>query len=56
MHNIPFGMMNKVYKIFLEKSPGEIIEVDVDKDGARWSPFLRVKIWVDITKPLVRVV
>lgn len=44
MHNIPFGMMNKVYKNFLEKSPGEIIEVDVDKDGARWSPFLRVKI------------
>lgn len=49
-------MMNKIYGKFLEKSLGEIIEVDVDKDGARWSPFLWVKIWVDITKPLVRVV
>lgn len=54
MHNISFGLMNRVYGETLEKTIGEIIKVDIDKDGAGWDHFLRVKILVDITKPLVR--
>lgn len=30
------------------------MDMDVDKDGVGWRPYLRVKVWVDITKPLVR--
>lgn len=33
---------------------GEVIEIDVDKDGLGWGPFLRVRVWVNITKPLSR--
>lgn len=45
MHNLPFRMMNSLYGEKLEKAIGEIIEVDVDKDGASWDAFLRVKVW-----------
>lgn len=44
MHNIPFTMMNRYYGKILGKAIGEIIEVDVDKDGAGWGPYLRVKV------------
>lgn len=45
--------MNRINGEILEKERGEIIVVDVDKNGASWGPYLRVKIWVNITKPLV---
>lgn len=54
MHNIPFGMMNRICGEILEKVIGEIIEVNVDNDSAGRDPFLKVKIWVDITKPFLR--
>lgn len=40
LHNIPFGMMNKVYRERLGKLIGEIIDFDVDKDGVGWGAFL----------------
>lgn len=33
MHNIPFGMMNRVYGELLGLRIGEILEIDVDNDG-----------------------
>lgn len=54
MHNILFGMMNKIYGKNLEKAIGELIEVDIDKVGASWGHFFWIKIWVNITKPFVR--
>lgn len=33
---------------------GDIIDINVDKDGVGWGPFLKIKVWVDITRPLVR--
>lgn len=36
IHNVLFGMMNKVHGKILEKTIGEIIEIDVDKDGVGW--------------------
>lgn len=49
IHNLPYGMMNKVYGALLGKAIGEVIEIDVDKDGVGWG-----LVWVDITKPLLR--
>lgn len=54
LNNIPFGMINKFYGKRIGKSIGKIIDYVVDKDGVGWDAFLRLKIWVDITKPLVR--
>lgn len=33
---------------------GEVEEVDVDEDVVGWGPFLRVWVWIDISKPLLR--
>lgn len=33
---------------------GEVEEVDVDEDGIGWGPFLQVRVWIDITKPLLK--
>lgn len=33
---------------------GIVMEVDVDEDGVGWSPYLRIKAELDITKPLMR--
>lgn len=53
LHDLPMGIMTKVYGERLGKSIGEIKEVDVDKDGLGWRPYLRIKVWVDISKPLI---
>lgn len=30
------------------------MEIDVDRDGVGCGPYLRVRVWVDSTKPLIR--
>lgn len=52
MH-VLFGMMNKVYGESIGKTISQAIERDIDKVGAWWGPFLRVRVSVDITKPLL---
>lgn len=32
----------------------KVIEIDVDSDGIGWEPYMHVKVWVDITKPLLQ--
>lgn len=46
--------MNRVYGDLLGKRIGEIKDIDVDRDKIGWGPFLRVRVWVDITKSLPR--
>lgn len=53
LHDLLMGMMNRVYAERLGKSIGEIIEIDVDRERAGWGPYLRLKMWVDISKPLI---
>lgn len=47
-------MINSFYLEELGKFVGKIIELDVDKDGLGWGPYLCIKVWVDISKPLIR--
>lgn len=54
MHNVLLGMMNIYYREELGKSIREVIELDVDKEGIGWGLYLRVKVWLDISKPLIR--
>lgn len=42
-------MMNRKNGEFLSEIIGEVEDIDVDEDDVGWGPFLRVKVWLDIT-------
>ncbi|XP_042969019.1 uncharacterized protein LOC122301691 [Carya illinoinensis] len=53
-HNLPLAGMSKECGIRLGSSLGEVEEVEVDVDDVGWGSFLRVRICLDLTKPLAR--
>jgi len=52
--NLPFGLMNKIWGEELAGMLGVFEKVDVDDKGKAWGPYLRVRVKIDITKPLRR--
>lgn len=54
MHQLPLGMMNRSYGAFMGEILGDVEEVDVDEDGVGCGLFLKVRVWIDISKPLLR--
>lgn len=52
IHNLPLGMTKSIYGKRFGKSIREVIKLDIDKDGMGWGPYLRVKVKVNVTKPL----
>ncbi|XP_042944695.1 uncharacterized protein LOC122278581 [Carya illinoinensis] len=54
IHNVPFAGMNAEYGKQIGSSVGKVINVEVDKVGQSWGWCLRVKVELDITKPLVK--
>ena len=52
--SIPIKSMNKAIETKIGNEMGELIMVDAPKSGLAWSPFLRVRVNIDITKPLMR--
>ena len=45
--------MNKVVGTQIGNEMGELLMVDAPKSGLAWGPFLRIRVNVDITKPLM---
>jgi hypothetical protein len=54
MVNLPLACMGREVGFKLGASVGRVEEVDTEKDGIGWGEFLRVKINVDLYKPLSR--
>lgn len=54
MTNLPLACMEREVDFKLGASVGRVEEVDTDKDGVGWGEFLRVKINIDLYKPLSR--
>jgi hypothetical protein len=54
MTNLPLACMGRDVGFKLGSSAGTVEEVDTDADGIGWGEFLRVKILVDLYKPLSR--
>lgn len=54
MHMMSLGMMNSFYGEELEKFIGEVIKIDVDNDGIGWGPYLWVKVWMNISRLIIR--
>jgi hypothetical protein len=52
MYNLPLACMNKAIGLQIGASMGEELKVEVDDDGVGWGEYLRVRIVLDLTKPL----
>ena len=54
MYNMPLACMSREMGQRIGASMGDVEEVDVDEVGVGWGEFLRVRIVLDLTKPLSR--
>ncbi|XP_073353636.1 uncharacterized protein [Aegilops tauschii subsp. strangulata] len=54
LHGIPMGSMYRESGEAIGKEIGEVLDVDVDECGMAAGEFMRVKVRLDITKPLMR--
>jgi hypothetical protein len=54
MHNTPLACMNLNIGHQIGSSMGHVEEVDVDDGGMGWGESLRVKVTLDLQKPLMR--
>ncbi|GLT62155.1 hypothetical protein SLA2020_348130 [Shorea laevis] len=54
IHDMPLVCMNREVGLKIGASMGEVIDIVVGRDGAGWGRSLRVRIMLDVTKPLER--
>jgi hypothetical protein len=54
IHDLPMKGMNEGVAERVEQALGVLEETEVLEDGITWGDFLRVKVRIDITKPLLR--
>ncbi|XP_038715009.1 uncharacterized protein LOC120008699 [Tripterygium wilfordii] len=54
IHNLPLMAMTEKVGQQIGSSLGELIEVDVNKDGLGWGLYLRVRVKIPLTTSLVR--
>ncbi|CAN6204123.1 unnamed protein product [Urochloa humidicola] len=54
IYDLPFGLMNSKWGWELAKKLGSVMKVEVDAQGRAWGSYLRAKVQVDISKPLLR--
>lgn len=52
--NLPFELMNDKWGWKIAEMVGTVEKVEVDAQHRAWGPYLRVKVKIDITKPLRR--
>lgn len=53
-HNIPILCMNKATALFLGNMIGKVKDIDTGDDGDCLGNFMRVRVEIDVTKPLER--
>ncbi|XP_072150620.1 uncharacterized protein [Setaria viridis] len=51
---LPFGMMNKPTREGIGEKMGQYMAMDMDEDGTAVGRFLRIKVRLDVRKPLMR--
>lgn len=55
-YGIPMGMMSMETGDLLGEQIGEVLDVDLDDDGNAMGEFMRIKVRMDITSPIMRFV
>jgi len=53
MFQLTLSCMSKTEGVQLGSSVGQVVEVETDEDGVGWGEYLLVRVWVDLSKPLV---
>ncbi|CAD6213027.1 unnamed protein product [Miscanthus lutarioriparius] len=54
IYNIPFGLMNGKWGYVIAKKIGPVEKLEVDDQDRAWGAYLRAKVQINITKPLMR--
>lgn len=54
LHGVPLYYMTKLTGERVGGALGDVAEVDVPANGVGWGPFLRIRVSIDITKPIPR--
>ncbi|XP_075640627.1 uncharacterized protein At4g02000-like [Castanea sativa] len=54
MFNLPLKCRTRETRVAIGRKLGEVLEVDVPESRVQWAKCLRVKIWIDVTRRLVR--
>lgn len=54
LHDLHFPGMSKTTEESLGATMGSVLSVDIDASGMAWGSFLRVKVLLDISKPLAQ--
>ncbi|KAF5462220.1 hypothetical protein F2P56_018246 [Juglans regia] len=54
IYNLPLGLMTKKWGECIGQSVGQVLDVDVDEDDIGWGKYLRVRIKLDLHKPITR--
>lgn len=54
LHNIPLAAMTEEVGSQFGETIGHVIRVDADSDGSKWGKCLRMRVAIDMNKPLLR--
>lgn len=46
--------MNRHYGELIGSTIGKVLDVEVDTDVTSWGPYLRVQVYINLSKPLTR--
>ncbi|XVF32015.1 hypothetical protein REPUB_Repub17cG0045000 [Reevesia pubescens] len=55
IHGLPIGLMNENVGIVLGDSLGDVEEVEILEDKFAWGRYMRVRVRINIHKPLKRI-
>ncbi|KAL0417526.1 UNVERIFIED_CONTAM: hypothetical protein Sradi_1166100 [Sesamum radiatum] len=55
VHGLPLSKMSKEMAVFIGTQLGKFVDADMDDAGHVWGSHMRIRISIDVTKPLKRV-
>ncbi|MBA0817915.1 hypothetical protein Gohar_021190, partial [Gossypium harknessii] len=56
IYNIPFEQMDREVAIDVGKAIGEVVAIDWHDRNGRWTEYIRIRVKIDVLRPLRRVV
>ncbi|MBA0585918.1 uncharacterized protein LOC105795840 [Gossypium raimondii] len=56
IYNIPFEQMDREVAIDVGKAIGEVVAIDCHDKNGRWTEYIRIRVKIDVLRPLRRVV